>query len=103
MLAYFRPLPTNLGVKGDYLAVLFICPFIPFDFGVEFVYEPLPDLLSCLSAQHLRENFPVFAHFLDEFANGLILFSRPNLLVVSLLSYSPVAVQALVLIAVLHT
>lgn len=55
--------------------VLLVSPVFPFDFGIQFVDKPLPDLFSSFSSKHLREQFPVLAHFFHELSYSLILLS----------------------------
>lgn len=101
-LGDLRPLASYLTVKLQYPLILFLRPVLPLDPRVQFVDIPLSDLLAVLGAEHLGDELPVLAVLLDEPQDGLVLLGRPNLMALAELHQSPVAVQALILIAVGH-
>lgn len=101
-LGDFRPLASYLTVQLQNPLVLLLRPVLPLDPRVQFVDIALSDLLAVLGAEHLRDELPVLAVLLDEPQDGLVLLGRPYLMTLAELHQSPVAMQALVLIAVSH-
>lgn len=102
ILADFRPFASYLTVKLKDFLVLLFRPLFFFDSGVQLVDESLPDLLSIFWAQHLREQFPVFSILFNQFADSLVFLRWPNLMTFTLLGESPISMQALVLISLVH-
>ena len=101
-LANFRPAASNFRIVLEDEFILLVSPLLSFDSWIEFVDKSFSDLLARLGAHYLSQEFPIFAHFLNERQNCLILFSWPNLFMGTQLWEPPVSVETLIFISVLH-
>lgn len=102
VLADLWPLAANFAVQFQDLMVFFLAPVFLLYSWIQLVDEPFPDLLAVFRAQHLRKELPVFSVLFDKFLDGLILIRRPYLMVLAQLWQSPIPVQALILVSVVH-
>ena len=98
----FRPPASNLQVVFQDHFIFFICPFLSFYMGVEFIDKSFSNLLSGFSPDHLWKQLPIFPHFLYQTYYSLIFLRGPNLFMGSELRESPITVQTLILIPIVH-